>query len=586
MLVIIEAPGKVHRWRTLLAAIGLDATVVATGGHVCRSPPALLPHGIEVSGRTSGLGLRESLRRPAADRLRPVLVAMAAAARSAQRVMLATDADDEGEVIAYDVAAAAEQAGIVGMVLLRLRLQGLTPGSLQEALRTARRWTWAAGAEAAVPGRCRAIFDRAIGALYSSSRGACGRVLTPLLQLLADPRPSREVGEGWFAAAAADLGRHFYARLPLYRGTGWPPGLPVSGWMAGQAVSYRSAGAAGPVRYGFAPPYNTADLLIAASRVGLPPQRSMAALQRLYETGIVSYPRTADRFLRPDAAGSLAPLGQAAGLGAFDATSQGLVSAPPGVHGGLYPLPDGPIPPARLADILTSTAVDLGPLPPDQLAVLRHVGRRALQAGVPTAMERGQYRPAAAVLDPDWSPADRLTWERETRPVPPWPYPASPGLWRWPAASQVLELAVDAGVGRPSTYAAHLAGLEERSLLQQDTAGQVQLSEKGHEWLEASPPWLRPAGLTRKLEALWKRLSQAVGRYVGNLLGAERAIEAVAGQSLELFPGSFTDRLRAAQQPGSAEQSAIPLQPADADLSLDSPPEAPATADLEISVGP
>src|SRR3546814_15373796 len=93
-LFIIEAPGKARQLETILANLGLDARVQATKGHLMSMPGRLTPIGIDRSMRAFA---RAPLDPTLAHRIR-------AEAAKAGRVVIATAADAEGAVMAWDVA--------------------------------------------------------------------------------------------------------------------------------------------------------------------------------------------------------------------------------------------------------------------------------------------------------------------------------------------------------------------------------------------------------------------------------------------------------------------------------------------------
>ena len=91
-LVIVEAAGKVDILKRELKGIGLFADVVATVGHIADNPKSLSPialnedlHELAYEFREDRSHLLEKLRRAAAG---------------ADRIFVATDDDQEGDVIA------------------------------------------------------------------------------------------------------------------------------------------------------------------------------------------------------------------------------------------------------------------------------------------------------------------------------------------------------------------------------------------------------------------------------------------------------------------------------------------------------
>jgi DNA topoisomerase IA len=93
-LFVIEAPGKAKHILEILKSVGFDARVQATKGHMYSMPDRLTPVGIDSGFREFERKLREP---EIGQRIRDE-------AANADRVFIATDADEEGDVIAWDVA--------------------------------------------------------------------------------------------------------------------------------------------------------------------------------------------------------------------------------------------------------------------------------------------------------------------------------------------------------------------------------------------------------------------------------------------------------------------------------------------------
>src|SRR3546814_6936807 len=120
----------------------------------------------------------------------------------AGRGVIATDADAEGDVIAWDVA---ELIRDIHPDPVRVRLRGMDAESIREAIvnpSPVRR-------EDAIPGRTRAIIDRLVGATFSANGVAVGRVGTAILGLVAQQPPA--VRKLRLAAPAQDGGRTWLA---------------------------------------------------------------------------------------------------------------------------------------------------------------------------------------------------------------------------------------------------------------------------------------------------------------------------------------------------------------------------------------
>lgn len=253
-LLVVESPAKaltLRRW------LGPGWDVRATGGHLLDLPRSRegvdLANGYEptwevIRGRARTLS---ELKR---------------AARGAERVLLATDPDREGEGIAWQLAAELGAEGGSSRVV-RVLLGELTPEATAQALAH----PVALDRPRSEAQQARRVVDRLIGFRLSARLSSAlrpgltaGRVQAAALRLAAAWRPSEPGGP------------------PPPAGTAAPP-----------------------------PPFSTETLLqAAAGQLRLRPRRAMALAQQLYEgvemgdggrTGLLTYPRTGSCWVAPDA---------------------------------------------------------------------------------------------------------------------------------------------------------------------------------------------------------------------------------------------------------------------------------------------
>ncbi|MEO7326575.1 MAG: toprim domain-containing protein [Dokdonella sp.] len=193
-LIVIEAPGKVAQLARMIRAIGLDAQLWASGGHFRQHSESLWPLGIFADGSEPGRIFDElrfaSLRHVAVGR----------------RVLVATDADQEGDVIARDVRDATQD---IASSVERVRLHTLD----LEGVRAAFARPMPVAPSASRAGDARRIVDRLIGHCFSRPGLPVGRVFTALLQSLQDNEPV--IGHVTLTRAAGDGGPVFTARIPI-----------------------------------------------------------------------------------------------------------------------------------------------------------------------------------------------------------------------------------------------------------------------------------------------------------------------------------------------------------------------------------
>ena len=205
-LVIVESPAKA---RTIEGILGADYRVIASVGHVRDLPKR--GYGVDVKGG-SFAPTYEVL-----DDKKDVVREIRAAARRAERVYLSTDADREGEAIAWHIAEAAE---IPAAKTRRVVFHEITKPAIEAAFRT--------------PGELnrglieaqetRRVLDRLIGYPLTwfvggkvARHASAGRVQSVALRLIVEREreiQAFEPREYWtIAALLAKDGEPFEARL-------------------------------------------------------------------------------------------------------------------------------------------------------------------------------------------------------------------------------------------------------------------------------------------------------------------------------------------------------------------------------------
>lgn len=480
-LVFIEAHGKAKAWSTIATGLGLEADVVATGGHVCRFPRALFPVGIDLNADRQ----IDPTRRVSPE-LRESLLASVSRHPLSRKIFIATDDDVEGDVIAFDlINLIVEEYPDRAEHIWRLRPGAMTHAGVRDAFDHASALIEHRDEiiSAAIQGRARAVSDRWIGAAFSRQAGVpVGRVRSAILGTVAlwkhDPRRARpETGEITFQCRAAGGGRPFISRIRLdgtedravfqrlsamairFKGKAVPGGVTL----------LRPAGAAIAPRFGSVQPFNTGGVLAHAARHhDITPKDGMKGLQDAYLRGMISYPRTDAETLTRESSGRVATLAQACGLPDVDIRHMMEMSEPsPGGHEALHPtvgvtqqdvdhirrLVRRPILETRIAR------------EPEELVRIMTalVTRRSFEACRPITLERGNWHPdnAGGALDPGEIAMLRdLDWERESSGGLPWGRDLLTGQRQWPLASVLLEGMMIEEIGRPSTYAAHVDVME------------------------------------------------------------------------------------------------------------------------------
>ncbi len=332
-LVVIESFGQLQAMRNAFRTIanelwgGTLPWIVATMGHLMASPRDLSLVGIDAEGIEHARSPRKQDR----------LDAIVSAAVNRHAVLLMTDADDEGEVIAADAARSLLQSGFRGPIY-RVRPSSIDTRSIRRALEVAEIFN----PGAAIPGFARSAHDRLLGATYSSrhrstGRGiAVGRVLTALLGAAHDER--LPIGEVTIRRRSASGGPDFSATIPV-----------AGRDRATRLLAIADGSAMPPLEGERSPnpsPMPALDSAIdAIKRETFAPHPSiMASLQELYQDGLISYPRTMSSQLAEDTFDRLCDMMQLRG-GAF------LPMDRLQVHEALHPIAPAPFIPEIGADL-------------------------------------------------------------------------------------------------------------------------------------------------------------------------------------------------------------------------------------------
>lgn len=475
-LIIIEAHGKIPAWSRIMSSLGVPAKILATSGHLFRYPSSLYPLGIKISK-----GQAVDISRTVRPEIEARIVAALRARDEGSEIIIATDDDPEGDVIALDVMRLI--VNLDPMLLddcLRVRPNAITRSGIDAAIKAARRDGGGIDdlMSRAVAGRTRAMTDRWMGASLSRVAGTgCGRVRAGLLGTVycwaRSPdllRGLPETGEITLQARSGAGGLPFTAQIPLAGG--------AQDILAGLAKRYRgrlipghvtpmrSAGAAIAPRFSKITPFNTGDALAYASRFyGVSPKQAMRGLQDAYMAGRISYPRTDNRTMSQATASTVVQITRVCGIKDASVDIAGAFPHAPGAdgmtaHEGIFPTPRMTSDALEKFRVLVRKPVQkLDPTHPgsveDLMVVL--VARRAFEAMRPNEMAPGVFHPrAGSDLSPEEIRAlDDLEWLRPAGMSAPWARHATTDIRIWPMASVILEGMMIEGIGRPSTWASH-----------------------------------------------------------------------------------------------------------------------------------
>lgn len=473
-LYVIEAPGKARQIEQILRSLGHDAVVQATKGHLYSMPDSLTPLGINSQ-------MHEFARAP---RDHAIVARLRDAARGAERLFIATDADQEGDAIAWDVA---ELLRDLHPEPLRVRLKGMDRASVAEALANCEDVRQAD----ATPARTRAIVDRLIGAVFSRDGIAVGRVGTALLGLVQQSSPSVE--RLHLVAPAADGGRPWLAEVDV--------SPPLSSSVARQLAELslpalgisRTADPASPT------PSHMGDIMVrAGDRLDLAPREVETSMQRLYEAGRLSYPRSGSRGMSNSVSRKLQRMIRQAGY-RYDSDTVA-EKAPSETHDAPYPI--GAVDLSKNPERMGSDEGVRTMIARDLVRSGQSVSTQSADAAKLTHFLREKgFQPEVVKL------ISSLQWRRDQGPRFPdqnaWP--ESQVIRRRPD-TVLLEAAVKAGLGRPSTWAKHVETFMQRGLVDQNLA----LTDKGKAWIAGSPAELLDVRMSAAIETACERSLNSV----------------------------------------------------------------------------
>jgi DNA topoisomerase I len=296
-LMVVESPNKIEK---VQKALGPGWRVVATVGHFRDLPDREL--GVDTTTWTSTWVVDPDKQR-VVERLRE-------AASRAQAVFVATDADREGEGIAWHVL---EVLGPLGRGARRVRFDAITAAVIQKAVGQA----GALDGHLVAAQQARRQLDRVVG--YSVSpllkpfgpNHSAGRVQSATLHLVVDREKAREAFRPVaFWTLTAHYKEGFHARWASQDAAGrWNPGrFPSQAQALAAEAEVRAAAhrvealETAPVERKPRPPFTTSTLAQAASaELGFTPARTAALAQRLFEVGAITYHRTDSVTLSPEA---------------------------------------------------------------------------------------------------------------------------------------------------------------------------------------------------------------------------------------------------------------------------------------------
>lgn len=439
-LYIIEAPGKIrHLGKLLFQLFQERCEIIATCGHICSNPDGLSTPWLNDDFSESNYDIKTD-RTELVNRIR-------VASLVADEIFIATDDDDEGEVIARDVYRVC--LADIDKPIYRLPLKALTLNEIKKC--NAFLFT---SDHSANRGDARRIFDRLVGSL-SDETGAVGRVQGSLLIALSEYSPVIGVAE--YMIPDLRGGEPWITTQPVYAddaGLDLPFVLDDFKLSTGRSVIEVGAGAF----------CNFSDLLLKCSiETGKSASDIAKAMQKLYERGELTYPRSSSRLATPDAVERLGAISRLHNLGFNENSVNAIRDETSKGH-------EAPVP--LKLDFSLNKELSLQDI---ENAVLSVITRQQLETGL-------QYRvetPSLASLSRLPPELQAFTWSRcKTLKPLVWDKGSQPGVKLWTREQSLIHFMNDHNLGRPSTIVSHLAKFNERDLVDPDFS----FTEKGKAW--------------------------------------------------------------------------------------------------------
>lgn len=439
-LFVIEAPGKKKNVAKMLWKCSVrDVEIVATVGHIASNPDGFRPIGINSNYEESSYQLMASKVR--------IAIEIRRLSELASEIFLATDDDQEGDVIARDVARFCINAEDSAKVK-RLRLKAISPTEFHKAYTEATAFDFMSAAK----GDARRVIDRLIGSL-SSDLGAVGRVQGSLLLTLQNQVPI--IGIATYSIAC-EHGDTWIARQPIYAGDGIPKVFEFDGKLSpassNTTVLTNKA-------------WSFEDILLNVSlATGEEIGRISDGMQELYERGELTYPRSRDRAVSRDSLKRINMIAKTAGA-TFNEKIFKAVRDSNGEHTHESPNP-------AVINVPLNQPVEFLSLDQKILVLLT---RNLIDGATPCQFQTPRLSDLAELPDA----IGKLNWQRTTvLGDRSWESQTVPGFQKWTKEQSLLFHMTKNGLGRPSTIISHLNKFLDRNLVDQDFC----FTKKGAEW--------------------------------------------------------------------------------------------------------
>lgn len=455
--------------------MGHDAIVYATIGHIARHKD------------NAGLGISLDLREPGRQVLdQKVVDRIIELSKQAEKIIIASDADEAGDVIACDIADVVLEHS--KSPITRVRLGGIDRLSVEMAIERSGPIDY----RSAAPGRAKTIIDRLIGATYSRPGVVVGRRQTALLAAVEREKDIDLAARYIIVAPANDKGPAFSIEIgPDHVVTKSDLDLLLN-------KGIRPVQPGDLAHIGFAPRH-FGDVLVGLSDVATQNENPAKiqdlaqSCQELYMGGRMSYPRTAARGYKPQTITRITR--HLPDFGPEVVPNQNVVLQGPGdgPHDALYPIGkvsgtvhSGLATPEGILVEIGNAAVRSAHLWPGQIPDRDDLRRALIEAGLSsrTARELSARR---------W-----VRWDGA--PPPGMTKPTKSSFFIRSPDAVLLDIAIRNGIGTPSSWPDLISKtMASGTGLVQADGTSLKLTRAGQNSLNAAPAFLKDPEFSDKL---------------------------------------------------------------------------------------
>lgn len=473
-LWIIEAPGKKELIARTLRQMRVTADVFATGGYLMEF------------GR-GGIGISKSLDDVGRVPInRETIIKLVEAASQADNVVIATDADQAGDVIALDVFNFIKAK--VKKSPIRVRPTGLDFDAITIALKNA----GPIDPKMAAPGRARAIIDRILGYTWTSSSGSTGRTQASTLSTI-KKLPQGFANVYTITVPCSDGGAPFYLQTT--------PDHQISQFWLERLLGadVRPVGIGDSQLCRMQAPH-FGDILLNASDAGINhgTPRSIAEIgdmcQQLYISGLMSYPRSNVRGYSPYAIKKIQKHADFYGHDVIQ-DEKAIRSADQNTgHDAPYPLvrpainnSPGLTTPNGLLSVIHQGAIRGSKLWPAETPNRHDLIDALIGAGIDSEI-------ALAVSKRRW-----VRWHGA--PPPGLENPRKSKMFTRSLDAAMLDVMLQRGIGRPGSWPELPGQIIEKGLVELKN-GTLQLTTLGEKALATTPKFLQDPDFSMRVEEL------------------------------------------------------------------------------------